>query len=129
MITSLAPFGVINLVRWIACVLGVNCSLPFKSQFLSVVGAWVDFPLIDQLDIVSRICSFSRSSGEAVEFPVLMADALFKIHSNDGKIEMRMDAVCAMGGTTGINMPIKLIGVGSFFDGVGLKFADAGHEA
>ncbi len=89
---------------------------------MSVVGEWVDFPLIDQLDIVARICAFSRSGGEAVEFPVLMADAMFKIHSNGGNVGMRMDAVCATGGTTGINMQIKLVGVGAFFDAVGLKF-------
>ena len=84
---------------------------------------WVDFPLIDQLDIVSRICAFARpDGGDAVEFPVLMADAIFKIHSNGGIIGMRMDAVCAMGGTTGINMKIRMVGVGSFFDVAGLKF-------
>lgn len=69
--TSLAPIGVINLVRGVAGVVGADTSLPFVVQFRTSGGAvWSDFPLVDQLDIVARLCCFLRAGEEGGASPL-----------------------------------------------------------
>ena len=122
--TNLAPIGVINLVRCVAEMMGVRMDLPFTAQFETDDSLWVNFPLVDQMEIVSRICTFTDACHDSrvVQFSVLGDDAMFEIRSSDRLVSFALSNIrkACMPST---DMRARLKGVdAAFFVGRGLQF-------
>ncbi len=122
--TALASVGVIKLTYQLAVLFGVTMAPPFRVQ-LNASGQWFDFPFIDQLEIVSRLCSLVALSktDDNMQFPVLGASAVFELHSAGGVVDMWMCEVAAWG-ASGRRWEVRMIDVGDFFFGSHLRFAD-----
>ena len=121
--TALAPPAVVTLVARMACVLGVEMTLPFKVQYAACDAAavWMELPLVDQLSVVSCICRFvsTRACDADSRIPVLSSAAWVCLQLRGGVLAVHMVDSIGSG-----SVSVRMVGVGSFFAGSHLSFAD-----
>ena len=120
--TVLASPAFINRIFRMACVLGVDMTLPFRIQYSTDAIVWMDLPFVDQLSVVSCICRYASTRAE---------DASDQISVMSSTANMCLQLVeCVLGAHVdfvGVHPPstgrVRMMGIDSFFTSSHILFA------
>jgi hypothetical protein len=121
-VTTLTSPGFICLIFRMACVLGVDMTLPFKVQYSTDSVVWMDLPFVDQLSVVSRICHYAstRTDNASDRISVLSSMAYLCLQLVDCELAACVECV----GTGPVSRgSVRMTGVGSFFSASHILFA------
>ena len=119
--TALASPAFINLIYRTACVVGMDMTLPFKVRYSTDAVNWMELPFVDQLSVVSCICSYAsnRTSDACDQISVMSSTAIICLRLVECELCVSMGCVGAHSSNT---CSVRMVGVGSFFHSSHISF-------